>query len=390
MKKAVQFGAGSIGRGFLAQLFSQWGCRVVFIEVKPEMVALLNEKGKYTLRMVGKGTRELVIENVSAVNASDVEKVREEISSADIVATAVGVSALAGIAPLIASGIERRASRGIQAPLNVIICENLLSAGEVLKSHVKNRISRDYHGYLEKYVGFVETVVSRMIPPVAEGVRKDDPLLIITEEYGILPVSKKGFVGEVPDIKGMVAYDNLRAYEERKLFVHNLGHAMCAYAGYQKGYVYIWETVLDKNIVFLVREALGESGEALIRKHGFRNEEIYEHIDDLLERFANRALGDSVSRVGRDPVRKLGPHDRLIGSARLCFAFGISPMHIVKGIVHALHYDNEEDAQARKLRGLMRTKGIDYVLQHICGLDMEETLAGLIRKETESYERGCL
>ena len=220
-----------------------------------------------------------------------------------------------------------------------------------------------------------------MIPVVPEEIRREDPLFVMAEEYSILPVSRSGFVGEIPGVKGMIPIENLTAYEERKLFIHNLGHAVCAYAGYKKGYEYIWETVIDEEIISLTRKAMDESGRALIKKCGFEAGEMHEHVDDLIKRFGNRALGDTVYRVGRDPVRKLGPDDRLIGSAKLCFQFNINPEYIVKGIACALNYDYEGDNEAKKLKDLIGSKGVDYVLREICGLSKAGQLSNLIKKE---------
>ncbi len=387
MKKVVQFGAGNIGRGFLAQLFTQSGYEVIFVEVKPEIISQLNRERKYTLRIVGEDPHDVLIENISAVSAGDLKKVREEITTAGLIATAVGVNVLPEIAPLIASGIKCRIDRKIYIPLNIIICENLLSAGKVLRDYIRNNIPEDYYGYIDRYVGFVETVVSRMIPVVPEEIRREAPLFVMAEEYSILPVSRNGFVGEIPVVKGMTPIDNLTAYEERKLFIHNLGHAICAYAGYKKGYEYIWETVLNEEIIFLTRKSLDESGRALIEKYGFAAREMHEHVDDLIKRFGNRALGDTVYRVGRDPVRKLGPDDRLIGSAKLCLQFNINPEYIVKGIACALSYDYEGDNTAKKLKHLISSKGVDYILREICGLSKEEKLANLIKKEFEEVKK---
>ena len=238
--------------------------------------------------------------------------------------------------------------------------------------------------YLNKYVGFVESVVSRMIPVVPEKIKMKDPLIVMSEEYGILPVSKKGFTGEVPVIKGIIPYDNLQAYEEQKIFVHNLGHAICAYFGFLKGYEYIWEAVTDPEIKDKVQSALDESGTALIRKHNFTLGEMTEHIKDLLERFANSALGDTVYRVGRDPIRKLGPRDRLVGAAKLCLEHNITPKNIVKGIYACLKYNYPEDAQAKELQSMLLNKGIKYVINNICKLGNDEKLSGMIINEWRS------
>ncbi len=384
MKKAVQFGAGSIGRGFLAQLFTRSGYSVVFVEVAPEIIDNLNKRKGYTLKIVGENPKDIQISNVSAVNAGDPEKTADEIASADIIATAVGANILPKIAPLIARGIAARAESGAP-PVNIIICENLLHAGSALKDLVKDCLAPEHHKHLENSIGFVETVVSRMIPVLTGGMKEKDPLLVMAEEYAVLPADMDAFRGEIPRIKGMLPTKNFAAYEERKLFIHNLAHAVCAYKGAEKGLTCIWEAVKDDGINALLRKSLDESSSALIKKHGFTREEMDEHADDLIKRFGNRALGDTVARVARDPIRKLGPNDRLTGAAINCLRQEIIPENIVKTISSALMYYSVDDDSSVKLRKMLDDKGIDYVLDEICGLKGEEKLKAMIKGEWRGH-----
>ncbi len=386
MKKAVQFGAGSIGRGFLGQLFFESGYETVFIDVDEVLVSELNRCRSYPLRIVGDNPREVLIEKVRAVRGNDIRAVAEEIRDAHIMATAVGVGAIRSVAPLIARGMEERAKLKVAEPLNLIIAENLLDSASVVKRHVLENVAEDYRGYVEEHLGLVESVISRMVPVVPEEIRRKNFLSLMAEEYAILPVDRRGFKGEVAFLKGMVAYDNLKAYEERKLFTHNCGHAISAYLGYQYGYRYIYEAISDKGIREKVTGALWESGQALIKKHGFKVEEQEAHIHDLLRRFGNTALRDTVARVAKDPLRKLGPQDRLIGAAKLALEYGIKPEYLSLGIAAALRYDNPEDEKAVKLSRDIREKGIARVLESVCGLDKGGELARMIVEKFRKIE----
>ena len=381
MKKAVQFGAGNIGRGFIGQLLFQSGYKTTFIDVNDKVISAINQVGSYTINIVGKKPRFLKIQNIKALNARDVEAVTSELVSADIAVTAVGNNVLEKIAPLIANGLVEREKKNIDKPLNIIICENLLGAGQVLRKLVLESLDETLWDYAKKNLGLVESVVSRMVPVVPRDISQKDPLYIAVEEYCTLPVDKEGFIGEIPDIKGMVPYKNITAYEERKIYTHNAGHSICAYLGYQKGYKFIWETLKDKEIYSVVTGALRETGEALIKKYGFNSQKHYEHVEDLLSRFANKALGDTVCRVGRDPIRKLGPYDRLIGSAKLVSEYGIKPVNICKGIAAALKYDYSEDPSACRLANSIKQKGIDFVFKNICKIKPQSKIAKLVKGE---------
>jgi len=380
MKKAVQFGAGNIGRGFLGQLFNQSGYEIVFVDIIPQLISSLNKKGFYHLRIVGDNPQDLIIENVRAVNAKDKEEVAREIVLADLMATAVGAKNLPAVAALVARGMERRAEKGIEEPINLIICENIPQASETLTQYLLKETHPHYLEYLKDYLGLVESVISRMVPVIPERLREKDPTFIMAEEYSILPVDKKGFKGKIPQIKGMIPCANILAYEEQKLFTHNTGHAICAYLGYHKGYRYIWESIQDEKIRDVVEGALMETAQALVKKHHFKPEEQKNLVKDLLRRFNNRALGDTVVRVGRDPIRKLGPNDRLVGAARLTQSYGITPLNICRGIAAAIFFNYPKDEEAVRLTRMRKKEGIDGVLKNICHINPEDELAELVKK----------
>ena len=52
------------------------------------------------------------------------------------------------------------------------------------------------------------------------------------EPYRELPVDRTGFIGEIPQIEGMIPCDNFALYTARKLYLHNAGHAILGYLGY--------------------------------------------------------------------------------------------------------------------------------------------------------------
>lgn len=379
--RAVQFGAGNIGRGFTAQLFTESGYEVVFVDVIDEVVDLINERKSYPIEIASESPETVMITDVRAVHGSDREAVAQEIRDCSLVCTAVGVNVLRHVAPAIAMGIQLRADTDVEEPLNIIICENLITAGETLRGHIIDVLPEKYVGYMDEHIGFVGSVVSRMVPVMTDEQKKRDPLLVIVEAYKRLPVDGRGFKGAVPEIVGFEPYDNFAAYIERKLFTHNLGHATAAYLGWLKGYEYTWQSMRDPQVRRLTELALAETGEALIKRHGFTPEKHQAHIDDLLQRFGNVALGDQVTRVGRDPIRKLGPEDRMIGGGKLCLEYGITPKYVCAGTAAALLFDNPDDPAALKVQEMIREGGLDKVFREVCGIDPASEHASMIREQ---------
>jgi mannitol-1-phosphate 5-dehydrogenase len=369
--RVVQFGAGNVGRGFTGQLFADAGAEVVFVDVVPEVVAALNERGSYPLRFVGPRRHETVtVRGVRAVDGRDREAVAREVATADLVCTAVGAAALPQIAPALAAGLARRTLDA--PPLNVLLCENQPHVSGVLRDLLVSEVS-------PSRVGLVETVVSRMVPGASSEERVRDPLLVVAEDYDRLPLDARAVVGRLPPIPGLEPRADFEALVERKLFVHNMGHAVAAYHGYEAGKGTIREAMADAGIAAAVRGALEEGSEAVTRHRGLDRAEQAAYIADMLLRFANPALADSVVRVGRDPIRKLRRDDRLVGAALLALEQGLEPVEIVRGIAAALRFDPAEDPAALSLQAELRERGLDGVLAARCGLPPEHPLAVRVR-----------
>lgn len=336
MKRAVMYGGGNIGRGFIGALLSASGYRVTFVDVADAVVNGLNEKGEYPLRILSsEGYEDRMVTNVCAVNGKDAEAVAEVISEADIMATSVGAKILPYIVPNIVAGIRARIAKG-GAPLNLLICENLMDANEVLKELITPHLSAEELAWFNENFGLVETSIGRMVPVQTEQMRDGEPLRVCVESYGFLPVDKAAFRGEIPEIDGMVPFSPFDFFVKRKLYLHNMGHATCAYLGDVLGLAYIYEAIDEEAVCSIVRGAMTESARALSGAYGVELERLLRHIDDLLYRFTNRALMDTCLRVGGDPARKLSPKDRLIGAATLCEKQGILPCYIAIGAAAAL------------------------------------------------------
>ena len=343
--KAVMYGGGNIGRGFIGALLSQSGYEVTFIDVAEPVVKALQENRTYPVRYVSsQGHEDVWIQNVTAVNGNDAEAASDVIANCDIMATAVGARILKFIVPNIVAGLRKRWAME-KGPLNIIICENLMDANKVLEGMLKDQLTEEECAKFDETVGLVEASIGRMVPVQTDEMKDGEPMRVCVERYGFLPVDKAAFKGEVPDIKNMVPYEPFDFYIKRKLYVHNMGHATCAYLGDLLGLEYIYQSIAVPEVRILVQNAMLESAMALSKKYGASLADLQMHITDLLYRFTNGALKDTCQRVGGDPARKLGADDRLIGSSRLALEQGITPAYIVVGAGAALHRYLKEQGQ---------------------------------------------
>lgn len=365
MKKAIQFGAGNIGRGFIGAILSENNYEVCFADINEIVISELNNKREYTVEVVGQKCKEIIIKNVCGV-LSNGEEILEKIKEAEIITTAVGPNVLKIIAKTLATGLEKRKDVKEKKYLNIIACENMIKGTTALKEEIFKYLSEEAKYYVNQYVGFPDSAVDRIVPPME---KTSDILKVRVEEFNEWIVDKTQFKGEIPELKGMTLTDNLMAFIERKLFTLNTGHAITAYLGVEKGYRTIKESIEDKNIREIVLGAMKESGEVLIKRYGFDREKHYSYINKILGRFENPYLVDEVVRVGREPLRKLSFNDRLIKPLRGTLEYETKNENLILGIAAAFNYRNESDIQAVELEKKLNEKSFDEFFYEVTGLN---------------------
>ncbi|MBH2947155.1 mannitol-1-phosphate 5-dehydrogenase [Serratia ureilytica] len=364
--KALHFGAGNIGRGFIGKLLADAGVEVTFADVNQTVLDLLNSRKSYSVHVVGEQERVERVNNVSAVNSGS-EAAAALIAEADLVTTAVGPQILAKIAGTIAKGLVLRHQQGNVQPLNIIACENMVRGTSQLKQHVFAALPQDEQAWVEQHVGFVDSAVDRIVPPADSS----DPLEVTVETFSEWIVDQTQFKGQPPAIAGMELTDNLMAFVERKLFTLNTGHAITAYLGQRAGLQTIRDAILDPAIRRVVKGAMEESGAVLIKRYGFDADKHAAYINKILGRFENPYLHDDVERVGRQPLRKLSAGARLIKPLLGTLEYGLPHANLIQGIAAAMSYRSEQDPQAQELAELLNTLGPKAALAQISGLPAE-------------------
>lgn len=363
MKQAVMFGAGNIGRGFIGGLLAQSGYQIVFADVNQAMLDALNETKGYTIYICDNQCSEQVVEHVSGIHSADPALV-DAVAQSELVTTAVGLTILPRIAPSIAQAIVKREKDGVTTPLNIIACENAIRASSQLKEAVYQNLTTEQQAYADKTVGFPDCAVDRIVPPVTRERMVD----VSVESFYEWSVEQSGFCGDIPKVEGMHLVDDLMAYVERKLFTLNTGHAITAYLGYLKGYSTVLESFQDPKIESFVRDTMAESGKGLIQKHGFDPKAHADYINKIAARFQNSFLVDLVDRVGRSPVRKLAPSDRLVSPLMTAKGFGLPYNHLVVGIAGALSYNNPEDPESVEVQEKLKTEGFTSAVSALTGI----------------------
>lgn len=378
-KSILIFGAGKIGRSFIGQLFGQSDYHVIFVDVDLEIVKELNRRSSYPVVIKGKKDETILVENVRAVSGLDRGVVKKEIAQTAIMAVCVGKNALGKIMPVIAEGLMLRQEVTPNRPLDIILAENMRSANNFVHEKLASLLPESYP--LDKLVGLVETSIGKMVPIMTEEDLKNDPLMIFAERYNTLIVDRQGFKGAIPEVEGLSAKENIQAWVDRKAFIHNLGHATTAYIGsyYHPKATFIYEVLNDKNVLNAVYRVMLQAAEILTTFYpdDFTFNDLKTHIDDLLSRFQNRALKDTIFRVGQDLPRKLGIDDRFAGIIQMAKEKELEYNRIANAMVHGFFFNKTDEHGKLTPRDVLfletlKEKGVEETLKTLCSFHTEK------------------
>lgn len=367
-RKAVHFGAGNIGRGFVGLLLHEGGYEVVFSDVATALVDAINAADEYTVHEVGEGGRDRVVTGFRAIDSgADPAGVAAEVATADVVTTAVGPNILRFIAPHIVAGLVMREPGA--ALLQVMACENAIGATDTLKAHMREAAGEDWDA-LEGRAVFANTAVDRIVPGQPEGQGID----VTVEPFFEWAIERAPFGDTPPSIPGAHFVDDLAPYIERKLFTVNTGHATAAYLGARAGLEKLSDALADESVAAGVAKALEETSGVLVAKHGFDPAELADYRATILGRFRNPALPDTVWRVGRQPLRKLSRHERFIGPASEAAERGLPVDGLLAAVGAALAFDDPEDDQSVELHRLLGELDAEAFTAQVTGLEKEHPL----------------
>lgn len=377
-REIVIFGAGKIGRSFIGQLFGTAGYKVVFVDIDRMLVDLINNRKCYSVVTKSEKEETIVVENVSAIRADDFDAVSEAVSTAGILAVSVGKNAVEKVIPMISAGLQLRYERFPGRALDIIIAENMISGGDFLKENLLKNLPPDFP--FDEMTGLIETSIGKMVPIMSQADLEKDPLQVFAEPYNTLILDKKGFKTPIPRIRGLAPKENIKAWVDRKAFIHNLGHATAAYYGHflHNDAVYMYEVLDDANVLNFTREVMIQSADILLSAYpgDYSHMEIEDHIEDLLARFRNRFLKDTVFRVGHDLGRKLSSDDRFMGAVKLGIHFGKPYDKILRAMSYGFFFSvRDENGSCFEA---------DLALLEALSSDFEKTLVENLKFNSES------
>lgn len=379
----VIFGAGKIARGFLGHLLYLSQIDFVFVEKVDALCDLINERQEYLVNILGDSSKNTVVRGVKALKFSQKEEISKAIAEADCVFDSVGGKNLPEIVPFLIAGIELRAKTN-PAPMNIITCENWKDPATILRNGIADSISPDHRAYFETHIGVSEAVIMRSAIESTPELLAQDPLVVNVQNFWKFPFDASRLKAPMPE--GMICLEPIQEFTgflERKFYTYNAANGTASYVGALLGHQYIADAAYDERILAILDGVYRETASALSKKHNFPFEEQWAFTRTSLNKLQDRCIVDYIERNARDPMRKLGPNDRLVGSARLCMEYGIVPENLAIAIACAIYYEEPRDEFAVQLKQLREELGVEAVIRNVCKLETSDPLADLILKKVE-------
>ncbi len=375
--KALLFGAGKIGRGFIGAVLKKSGYDICFADINTPLIDLINSEKQYVVHILDVNKHDDIIDDVSAVHTASKE-LPDYFAAADIVTTAVSMKVLPAIAPTIANSIKHRKSRQNTTPMNIVACENGIRATSQLKTWVYEHLNKEERIWTDQYIGFADSSVDRIVPITTYS----HPLDVAVEAFYEWNIDKTQLKGILPNISGLNLTDNLTAHIERKLFTVNTGHCAAAFLGNIKGHTHIDECLADAPLKATITDIMRQSGDALIAKFHFDRLSHEKYINVVLERFNNPYIKDLTSRVGHDPVRKLGPTLYFSYPISMALSFHLPTDKLSLAVAAGMTEKIDGDTQCEEIQQLILQKGLTQAITDITG----QTSPVVLQQITEAYQ----
>lgn len=370
--KAVHFGAGNIGRGFIGEILHKNDFDITFVDINETLIDALNARDSYEIEYADDAHQRLTISGFSGLNnGKEPEAVAQAVAEADIVTTAIGPNILPYIAELIANGIKLRRENDDTRPMDIVACENMIGGTDFLNEKVSAYFDEADRIYVDQYIGFPNAAVDRIVPMQSH----EDPLFVSVEPFSEWVIDQTNVKGTQIQLEGVLYVENLLPYIERKLFSVNTGHATTAYTGKHFGYETIDQALEDDNVLQQLQAVLAETGALLVEKWGFDPKAHAAYANKIIGRFQNSHISDAITRVARTPIRKLGYDERFIRPIREAKERGLTYDALLSTVAYIFEYNDAGDEQSQELQKMLADQPLDQVIQTVTGLEDTDLIA---------------
>jgi len=342
MSKIAVIGAGKTGRGFIGRLLKESGKELVFVDKNEKLIGELSQNKSFKVSFFGNVRETVLVDNYTAVTWENAD-----FSDIELIFVSVCGANLKDV------GAQLNKKLNKDKHYYIITCENASDPAGTLKS----AIGLDNVSVSESTV-FCTTI-------------EDGGCDINSENYPYLQCNAdllEGYNPQIGNIKVVESFGNLL---ERKLFTYNAASCIIAYMGWIKGYSNYADAANDEEILKLLDKNYEITNRVMCKKFGYTEEDQKEFAQLSKNKFCDKTIVDTVARNAREPQRKLGANERIIGPIKLFHEYGEDASVLEMTAAAAVLYDNEGDIEWRKIKS---EKSNEQILTDICGLSSDSVI----------------
>lgn len=365
-------GAGRLGKGFIGEVFDKANWKISFLDKDEKVIKNLNKKGCYYVTVHREDKiEERTISGYKAYTYKDIEKMREDIISADVIALVLYPEDFNYAIDKISDFLKDRIQKEPNKNLDILCLTNKNYLMNSFNEQFINKLNNDsYIKWYKEHVSLRDTIVRR-------GTDADDNASIYVRTTAVLSLLiQEPLLVPLNDVEWLECCDKLELLKDLKVFTVNGPHVATAFAGYLKGYKTINETLSDNDCLTLIENVHKEIYDGILKGYDISKEEL-----DKLSVFpkAKGEMEDYIYRVAYDPIRKLSRNDRLTGIAMICIENGIEPDAIAQSIANGFAYDYKGDPNAMQIQKTIKEKGIEKAIVEYCGIESSSILYNKIK-----------
>ena len=313
-KIAVHFGAGNVGRGFIAPLLQENGYHVIFVDSSSDLVEKINNQKEYKVTSYdSESTRDNLVEKTRALHTEQDKQLKEILNKASLVTSSVGPNNLGLIANLLDKHIEEK--------VDFIAFENMYRASTYVLEQ-KDSLSRKIQEH--------DVVVDKIIP-----LQNIENLNLIVESFGSIVFDQEQYTDKLIELSEVVSKGDYEKEFTKKLWLLNGLHVCLAYYGLSKSVEYIYELYEQKDHEEFIEKINSEYLKAYTLYSNQNVEEVLEYQNEINLRFSSKKSKDQTKRIARNPEIKFSKSERVHGPLKYLIKNGeeVSAMKEVLEII---------------------------------------------------------
>lgn len=365
MRNVIIVGAGRLGKGFMGEIFFNAGWQITFLDRDPQVIQALNRTGAYTVQV---HTTDAVFTNeitgYQAYLADEHYQVMTNFLKSDLLMLPLYPADFEAVAKYLAHCFNTQYDTDPMAKKTLVCLTN--------KNHIIDQITAYFRDHLrddavkrwfDRHVVVRDAIVRR-----GTDAKTNAATQLVTTAVAALIIQGPVY-SDFSDVEWLEVRDNVAMLKDIKVFLINGPHATAAYAGYLKNYHDIVEAEKDPAIQKLVQTVHDATVQAVLHEYPVTRNQIRE-LEYLPT--AKGEMPDTIYRVGFDPIRKLGEHDRLMGVVKLCEKYGINPEGLIQAVACAFAYSEPHDKSAVTIQKAIHSKGIMATVSQYVNRDISD------------------